>query len=136
MTDITIRSDELDSYAIPPVYTSVPEKAMDQEGFGTKNAILKALCEQPGRFITARKLAEASGYKTGGSQVELRKAITELIEHQGMPIVSNEVGFSMAINPEMILHYIARLDRRMLGLRRRKDAMLDIHKRMLEEKKW
>ena len=68
---------------------------------------------------TAREIAKATGYNTRGSQVELRKAISELIEIDNVPIISLSNGFMIAHHPNQMRHYAKTLRERIQGIERR-----------------
>ena len=112
------------------VYSTVPEQQMDV--FGDPGSLREHLEANPGKFFTARKLAKEFGYRTTGTQVELRKAITELIL-EGHPIVSNVKGFSWATHPNMIRHNIETLQHRKMGIQRRIEALRRIFYKMMDD---
>jgi len=114
------------------IYSTVPVQT--DYVVETKNKLLMILKDNPGKFYKARTLAENCGFNIKGSQVELRKAITDLIM-AGHPIVSNALGFGWAQTSNMITMYIESLEYRKKGLQRRIDALTIIENRMLRETK-
>jgi len=109
------------------VYTTVPFERIIE---GNKKELIGFLETNSGEFFTARKLAGMFGFKTTGTQVELRQAISELII-DGCPIVSSAKGFSWALNDGMILNCVIELEFRQLGLQRRINAL----KKMIRDDK-
>ena len=95
---------------------SVPKNQMRE--FGHKDKLLKFLIENKGKFFRARDLAYRFGFRTSGTQVEVRKTITEFIE-QGHAVISTGQGFSYATSNSQILYYISQLENRVLGINRR-----------------
>ena len=98
------------------VFETVPEKEMQR--FGDTNRLLQFLEKEKGKFHTAKKLAIFFNFRTSGTQVELRKTITEFLE-QGYPIISTGQGFSWASNKQQMLYYISTLESRVQGINRR-----------------
>lgn len=103
------------------IYTTVPFDFEDHSF--EKEKIVSFLKERAGKFVKARKIAEAVGLPIGGTQVQLRKLITELLELDGCPIVSSSLGFSWATSSNMLLFYKEDLENRKLGLQRRINAV-------------
>lgn len=110
------------------IYETVPKEQIvgfvDDRSF--RQPILDFLKEKPGVFFKAREIAKATGLPVRGTQVEVRKAITQLIEIDREPIVSNEKGFSYTEKPEMLLFYARCLEERKQGIERRIQAILRI----------
>lgn len=116
----------------PEVYTSIPNKVL-HNGISRKKdyiscrADLRNFLEQnQEKWFPAKALAKASGFSQYGSQVELRKAITELLENYGVPIISSEKGFKQTKNNKEIIKYQESLSQRKLGLERRIKAVESI----------
>lgn len=107
------------------IYCSVPNEAM-QEVSIDRNIITEFLKRTPGTFYTAKQLANLTGYPTKGTQPELRKAITQLISLDGVPIVANSKGFGYPNSQHMIEHYIGQLEERKQGLQRRINHLREI----------
>jgi len=80
---------------------------------------LDLLKRNPDRFIKAKKIAEECGMETRQTQVEVRKAITELIEEFDAPIVAGANGFCYTKNPRKLQEYAQSLEQRQMGLKRR-----------------
>ena len=92
-----------------------------------------ASAQNKGTFFKARQLAEKIGYPVKGTQVELRKAITELIEIELTPIVGNVSGFTWATNANMVRFYLESLESRRYGLQRRIDSVRKVFNNMSED---
>lgn len=109
------------------IYTTVPDEAFDTEPeFNKRREIMLFLKAYKGQFFTAGKIAKAVGLPTRGTQVEVRKAITQLLELDGEPVISTSKGFGLAISKEQLLNYADRLENRLKGLQRRIDCVRDI----------
>jgi len=98
------------------VYETVPEKELVK--FGNRNALLQFLEAESGKFFRARLLAGQFGFRTNGTQPELRKTIAEFID-QGFPIIATGQGFSWCNNKSQMLFYISQLESRKQGIERR-----------------
>ena len=110
------------------IYSTVPVGNLSKINPLSKKAVLDILKNNPGKFYHARRLAELSKLPTKGSQVELRKIITELVELEHHPIVSF-VGAGYSYTPDsldirrnMIRKCIEALEHRDEGLHRRINA--------------
>ena len=103
-------------FKIKMVYETVPEDQLKE--FGNRNALLQFLEKEKGKFYRARMLAAMFGFRTTGTQIELRQIITEFIE-QKHPIISTAQGFSYANNKQQIQFYISQLESRIKGIQRR-----------------
>lgn len=108
------------------IYSTVPEKAI--KPMKDRQVILRVL--QKNRLLTAIKIAKIAGWPTRGTQVEVRKAITELIELDGHPIISGSDGFMLATTKAQLLDYIEQLEHRKQGLQRRIDKIGNIYHHM------
>lgn len=91
-------------------------------GDGYKEELVRYLKDRPGQFFKAKFLASKTGFPVRGTQAELRKAVTELLE-EGCPIVANSSGFAWAAHPNMLKKYMQDLEYRLLGLNRRIDSV-------------
>lgn len=100
------------------IYSSVPDKAITSLK-GDKVALRIVLSENIGSFFTAKCLAGICNFPTKGSCVELRKAITELIEEESLPIIATSDGFSWTKNSDDLRVYAESLRLRIKGLERR-----------------
>ena len=89
--------------------------------------------ENKGEWYKARTLALECGFNTKGTQVELRKAITELLELEHYPIVSGSSGYCWATNSNMLMHYLIDLNNRKMGLQRRIDCVALVYNSMKNE---
>lgn len=101
------------------IYSSVPEEVLeDKSPDPGREAIYEFLCNSQGPK-TAREIAKECGYKTTGTQVEVRKAITQLLEVDRRPIISVGKGFMIADHPNQMMRYAERLLERCQGIERR-----------------
>ena len=117
------------------IYSTIPEEHIEEMPEELKDKLSNHLESYKGTFFKAMPLAKAIGYPTKGTQVELRKAITELIEEQKLPIVSNPKGFTWATCSNMIKFYLEALQHRKQGLERRIKSVNQIYHEMLEQEK-
>lgn len=101
------------------IYTSVPKEVINNYFNATRQDILIFLKRQPGKAYTAKQIALACDYPTKGTQVEVRKAITELITLDKIPIISTGNGFMFPTDPQQIIRYIHSLEERKQGIQRR-----------------
>ena len=109
------------------IYETVPENVMRKSG--SKKALKLFLKHHSGTFFTARKLAIVAGYEIKGTQVEIRKTISELIS-EGCPIISSDTGFMWTDDSLKLQKYIESLQHRINGIDRR----IFYLKRILEKK--
>ncbi len=107
--------DEL-AWSDDAVYSSVPEKLISKGGDSLR--IVKLLKEYAPKSFTAVEIARYAGYPVRGSCVEVRKAITILLE-KGYPLVSGAAGFKYAQRKEDLTDYLLSLENRRKGLDRR-----------------
>ena len=114
------------------IYETVPFEVNVKE---EELAAVKTLLEQNlGTWFTARKIAEKTGLPMKGTQVGVRKAITNLIEEHSCPIVAGPAGFTWTYEPNMLRHYHQSLQERHLGLMRRIRAVERIEAELRGEK--
>lgn len=128
---VTRRPQVIDS-----IYSSVPDEVIEQNT-NTKydplrEQLLLYLIEHKGELFTAKKLAETLGYPTKGTQVQLRKHVTELIEIAKQPILSTP-RFGIAEYPNQMRMSIEKDEQRIKGLQRRINAKKEILQTMEEE---
>jgi len=107
------------------IYTTVPDENIDKD-YDDRLKIRDFLKKNTGKFFVASKIAEAVDFPVRGTQVEVRKAITELIEIDHEPIVAVAKGFGYATNQRMLELYVERLEQRKQGLQRRINAVKKI----------
>ena len=115
------------------IYSTVPEEVyvdVDQE---QREKVLQFLKQNPGKFYTARQIAKECNMPTRGTQVEVRKAITHLIEEDMQPIIGNVKGFSYAYQSNQMRFYANSLEERMQGLQRRINKVREIAANMENE---
>lgn len=116
------------------IYSSVPEKNIKEIPDENRAKIYKFLCDNKGKHFTAREIAINCNFPKNGTQVEVRKLITELIEIDVLPIVATSRGFSLATNRNQLETYVASLGERLQGLERRIKAVNKIATRQFPEK--
>ena len=116
------------------IYSSVPEEQLlnTNETPEYRQPILDFLKSKPSRFFTAKKIAEECGFPTRGTQVEVRKAITLLLEIDKEPIMSMSNGFAYVLKGIQMGFYADKLEERLQGLQRRIKAVREIANRMRE----
>ena len=117
------------------VYSSVPQDAMlnTNETPGYRQPILDFLRNRSGQIYTAREIAIQCKFPTRGTQVEVRKAITLLLEIDREPIMSMSKGFSYVTQPNQMDFYADQLEERLQGLQRRIKAVREIANNMRGE---
>lgn len=107
------------------IYTIVPNlKEVEQE---KKDFLINFLMNHQDKFFTARQLAKEIGFPMTNTFPELRKVITEAIEIDCIPIVSNIKGFAYvdkqsSSGQSMIRKCVEHLEQRDMGLHRRIEA--------------
>ena len=100
------------------LYSIVPEKNLPDKETKRQRILLypKAI---PEKFVTARQIAADCGYTAKNTQCLVRLAITELIEIDHQPIVSNGKGFAYTNDTTKIQATIDVLFARTSGIHRR-----------------
>ena len=96
------------------IYSSV-EVEIDYSN-ESKNFLRQFFKDNPNEYHNSKDLEVAFDFK---SNVALRKAITELIEEEGLPIISSVKGYKLTTDPEEIHVYIESLNSRIKGIERR-----------------
>lgn len=114
------------------IYSSVETQI--EEISSEKERILYFLKKQGEKPTTAREICKALNLKSSKTEVALRKAITELIENSGEPIISTAKGFMYTSDPEKIKDYLETLQMRIDGIERRKSALIDIRTKLMKQK--
>lgn len=109
------------------IYSTVPDENINSNYDDKRHKVLKFLKENQGTFFKAGVIAKAVEFPTKGTQVEVRKAITELIEIDQKPIIATSKGFSYAQHPNQLKFYVNSLEERKQGLQRRIDKVLQIY---------
>jgi hypothetical protein len=119
------------------IYSSVVHTELDLKQWEEQTYCLKkVLYNQPNHtYIHAKELAKLSGFPTNGTQIQMRQAISWLIEKQGCPIVSNHMGYSWADNPREMQMCIDQLNERLNGIMRRRDALVQIMNGMVNNER-
>jgi len=101
------------------IYSTVPDEVLEDRSLDPeRQKIFNFLAEAHGPK-TAREIAQQTGYPTRGTQVEVRKAITQLLEIDQKPIISVGKGFMIADHPNQMIRYAERLRERIQGIERR-----------------
>ena len=101
------------------IYSTVPGEILEDTSLDPVRANIYEYLQMQQGPKTAREIAKECGYKTSGTQVEVRKAITQLLEIDKKPIISVGKGFMIATSPEQMRHYAKRLLERCQGIERR-----------------
>lgn len=117
------------------IYSTVPEKNIIK-GF-ERDRIMAFLSNNKGngRLFTARELAEKCNFPMTSTNVEVRKAITELITIDLQPIVALKGrGFKIADTPGEILEYKDSLEKRVKGILRKIRGLRAIYEVINSEK--
>jgi len=108
------------------VYSSVPFTINIENKEECTQKMINLLYENRPKFFKTRVIAKECGFKVGGTQVEVRKAITELIEIDKLPIVGNGAGYAWAVSKNMVKFYLEHLEFRAKGLQNRIDSVKEI----------
>lgn len=114
------------------IYSSVRHMDLEPDQWEQQTAQLRRILEtEPNHaFIQAKDLAKRAGFPTNGTQIQMRQAITKLIELQECPIVSNHHGYAWADTPNQIELCINQLQERVSGLQRRMQCLQKIRNKM------
>jgi len=110
------------------IYSTVPEEAFLQkcEEPEHRRPILEFLQYNTGKFFTAKQIAKECGFPTTGTQVEVRKAITLLLEIDKQPIMSMVRGYGYVTTRSQMNFYADALEERLKGLLRRIQVVREI----------
>jgi glyoxylate carboligase len=101
------------------IYSTVPGEILEDTTLDPARANIYEYLQMQKGPKTAREIAKECGYKTTGTQVEVRKAITQLLEVDRKPIISVGKGFMIAEHPNQMRRYAERLLERCQGIERR-----------------
>jgi hypothetical protein len=112
----------------------VPDKSIDKDKSYDRHHMLGILFDAKGDFIKAGAIAKKLDWPTKGTQIEVRKAITELIEIDNQPIISSSEGFALTTDAEKIKEYAEHLEGRKKGLQRRINKVWEIYERVVYAK--
>ena len=117
------------------IYISVPSDALlnTDETPEYRKPILEFLKERTGQFFTAKEIATICKFPTRGTQVEVRKAITLLLEIDKEPIMSMAKGFGYVTNTHQMNFYAEQLEERLKGLQRRIRSVREIANNMKDD---
>ena len=108
------------------IYSSVPNEILEDKSLDARRDVILEYLNTSDEPKTARNIATECGYPTRGTQVEVRKAITQLIEIDKMPIISVAKGFMVATCANQMNNYAERLTERCQGILRRAKACREI----------
>jgi hypothetical protein len=111
------------------IYSTVPEENIKTGYEEERHKVLNFLKANKGKFFNAKPLATACGFPIRGTQVEVRKAVTLLIELDNEPIVATARGFAYASCPNQLKVYAEHLEERAQGLQRRINKVREIYQR-------
>lgn len=109
------------------IYSTVPDEAISRTVPPRRRVydFLKRSVDA----VTAKEIAIECGFPQRGTHVEVRKAITELIEVDHLPIVATGRGFKIG-NITQVRNYIESLVQRRMGVDRRIRSLNDIERGM------
>jgi len=119
---------------IENIYSSVPEELLikNNDELNYRKPIIDFLKQRKGKFFTAREIAKELGYPTTGTQIDMRKEITLLLEIDKEPIMAMTKGFSYVDNKAQMNFYAEQLTVRLQGLQRRIKLVKEIADNMEE----
>lgn len=115
------------------IYCSLPEEINVSVDATKKEYLKNFLQDHAGKFFSSTELTKIAGFKGSNTNVELRKAVTQLIEIEMCPIVANSKGFAWASCSNMVKFYSQQLNERLLGLQRRINAVRKVYNQMSHE---
>ena len=105
------------------IYESIPEKHKINISEQQLSELIYYLWIHRGTYIKSNEIARATGFNNKGSCVELRNAITILIEEKELPIIADNNGYCYATDTEMIRKYVQTLIGRVQGINKRINAL-------------
>jgi len=108
------------------IYETIPEKDILDMPESSRYRILMFLKKKPDKIFNSRAIAKACGFPVKGSCVEVRKAVTELLELDRQPIISTGKGFCYTQSYQKVVCYLDSLNNRKQGLQRRLIAVSKI----------
>ena len=100
------------------IYSSVSFTEEDL-AFQKRKEILNLLKSQKGHMFTAREISLKLGFPTNNTCIDVRKAITLLLELDSEPICSHAKGFFYPLSSNQLKFYYDSLNIRKKGLERR-----------------
>jgi len=112
------------------IYGIVPVEF--KEDWDEKEKLKKFLEFNPNRYFKGKDLSRRCGFTNSATSVQLRKAITELVCVDKVPIVSDSAGYMYATRKKAVEYYIDNLSDRVAGIQRRIYALIEIEERMGE----
>ena len=101
------------------VYSMLPEGLLDGNESATVKSVYRVLAENRDRSMTTREIAEAIGKQEGETRPNIRRAISVLLECDGVPIVSGVDGYRFATDDATLRTYIDDLGARIRGIQAR-----------------
>lgn len=114
------------------IYSSLPETTNTEYLTEDKDRIRDLFLKNPNISYRSGKIAELCDIEVTSTNISVRKIITELIELEYMPIVSNYKGYKLTLNIDELNEYQASLYLRIKGIQRRTDAIEIIKNRCLK----
>lgn len=114
------------------IYSIIPPENIDKEYIKNKWHIRNFLRDRKGKFFRAKTIALLCGFPNKETCVEVRNAITILIEKNNEPIIATSKGFGYATNIEDIKNYADQLEKRQMGLQRRINKVKEIYYKEVE----
>jgi len=112
------------------IYNTVPQEVVLPLKESKRYDILKFLRANREVFFRSKQIAKECGFPIKGTCVEVRKAITELIELDYQPIISTSKGYCYTRNYQRVVCYLDSLNNRKQGLHRRIKAISHIASNM------
>ena len=114
------------------IYSSVEEKM--EYGEKQREALRQVLMKHPNKWFKSTELCRICGFKASKTEVQVRKAITELIEEEKLAIISSTKGYCLVHSARFIDNYITDLRSRVAGINRRINSLEEIKKTMPDYK--
>lgn len=113
------------------IYETLPKEINTDYLGGDKDKIRSLFLKNPNISFRSSKIAELCEIKPSNTNVMVRKIITELIEIELIPIISDYKGYKLSLSVEELTAYQKTLQSRILGIRRRFEALEIIKNRGL-----
>ena len=105
------------------IYSTVPLEMIEKVDSSKKLEIVHFLKANKEICFTAKSIAQKCGFPNKGTHIEVRRAITELIECNGASIIATSKGFCWTDELDKLIEYSTTLNLRKLGLERRIKAI-------------
>ena len=113
------------------IYDSLPDQIDTTFEGGDKENIRNLFLKNPNVSYRSSKIAELCDIKPTATNVTVRKIITELLEIELLPIISDYKGYKLSLNVDELTAYQKTLLSRILGIRRRYESLEIIKNRGL-----